>query len=293
MKLRFRIGSCLLAGALAAVAAHADSVHLKNGQSFEGVEAVVSDDHVRIDLAIGSMRLPLSQVARIEEVDSTLGEYRERERSLGRERADAAGWLELAQWARSRDFEQGMAKAALMAARLDPELEALDPLMAKLDYLYDEGAREWLPYGDAMRRRGMVEDGGDWVTLEEKRERSQARTERIAEAPRSRTDDHLDKALDILAEAVAKPDAPSNTTVIVQPTTVGFGGGFGLFPGFTPGAFIAPSVLHEPGIGSVVPFSLSGTFFSGDAKVTRSTTWNQMTRRQPGSFIPATPRFFR
>jgi hypothetical protein len=291
MAQRFRIASCLLAGALLPVAAGADSVYLKNGESFEGVEAVVSNDQVRIDLAIGSLRLPMSKVERIEEGDSTLGEYRAREARLGRERADARDWLELAIWARSRDFHQGAAKAAFLAARLDPELEALDPVMAGLDFVYDETAREWVPYDEAMRRQGLVEDQGAWVTPEERRER--ARTEVLAEEPRSRADDHLDKALDILAEAVAKPDAPSNTTVIVQPSTVGFGPGFGFFPGFTPGAFIAPPVIHDPGIGSVLPFSLSGTFFTGDARVTRSTTWNQMTKRQPGSFIPATPRFFR
>jgi hypothetical protein len=293
MAKRSRIASgFLLCGALFPLVAGADSVYLKNGESFEGVEAVVSDDQVRIELAIGSLRLPMSKVERIEEGDSTLGEYRAREARLGRERADAEGWLELATWARAHDFQQGAAKAAFLAARLDPELEGLDPVMAGLDFVYDETAREWVPYDEAMRRQGLVEDQGDWVTPEERRER--ARTDVLAEEPRSRTDDHLDKALDILAEAVAKPDAPpSNTTVIVQPSTVGFGAGFGFFPGFTPGAFLAPSVLHEPGIGSVLPFSLSGTFFTGDARVTRGTNWDQMTKRQPGSFIPASPRFFR
>lgn len=291
MAQRSRIASCLLAGALLPIAAGADSVYLKNGESFEGVEAVVSEDQVRIDLAIGSLRLPMSKVERIEEGGSTLGEYRTREARLGREPADAQGWLELAIWARAHDFQQGAAKAAFLAARLDPELQALDPVMAGLDFVYDEAAREWVPYGEAMRRQGLVEHQGDWVTPEERRER--ARTEVLAEAPRSRADDHLDKALDILAEAVAKPDAPSNTTVIVQPSTVGFGPGFGFFPGFTPGAFLAPSAIHDPGIGSVLPFSLSGTFFTGDARVTRGTNWDQMTKRQPGSFIPASPRFFR
>ena len=292
MATRLRIVSCLFAVALAPIMAGADSVHLKNGQSFEGVVAVVADDYVRIDLAIGSMRLPLSQVDRIEEGGSTLGEYRDRETRLGREPADAEGWLALALWARANDFEKGAAKAALIAARLDPELEALDPLMSSLDYLYDESAHEWVPYDDVMRRQGLVEDDhGDWVTPDEKRERSQARSEVIESDRGSRTDDHLDKALDIIAEAVAKPPEQNNTTVILQPSTIG--AGFGFFPGFTPGAFIAPPVLHDPGIGSIVPFSLSGTFFDGDAKVTRTTTWNQMTLRQPGSFIPATPRFFR
>ncbi|HVR29381.1 MAG TPA: hypothetical protein VMS86_07570 [Thermoanaerobaculia bacterium] len=285
---RCRIASCLLAGVLASSAATADSVYLKNGQIFEGVVAVVSGDQVRIDLAIGSMRLPLSQVDRIEEIGSTLGEYRERETRLRREAAGAGDWLELALWARARDFGRGVEKAALAAARLDPELDALAPVMASLGFVFDDSARQWVPYAESMRRQGLVEDGGQWITPEERRERGRAGIE-IADVSSSRADDHLDKALDILAEAV-KHDAPSQTTVIVQPTV---GTGFGFWPGFTPGAFIAPPGLDEPGIGSVLPFSLSGTFFRGDARATGETTWNQMTRRQPGSFIPANPRFFR
>jgi hypothetical protein len=283
--------SILLAGVLAPPTAVADSVYLKNGQSFEGVEAVVSGDTVKIDLAIGSMRLPMSQVERIEEVDSTLGEYRVREARLRSEGGDAAAWLELARWARERDFDQGAAKAAARAARLDPGLPELEPLMTSLGWVRDENASEWLPYDEAMRRQGLVEDRGEWVTPEERRERSQSRVETVAEESRSRTDDHLDKALDILAEAVKKPETPSNTTVIVQQP----GFGFGTFPGFglLPGGFVGAPFLAGGEVESRVPFSLSGTFFTGDARPTRVTGWNEMTLRQPGSFIPATSRFFR
>jgi hypothetical protein len=293
---RRRIVRCILAGAVAApLAAAGDSVHLKNGESFEGVEAVVSGDQVRIELPIGSLRLPLSKVERIEEVDSTLGEYRARERRLD-PAGDAAGWLELALWARANDFDRGAAKAALTAARLEPSLPGLGPVMAGLGYVLEDGAGgEWIPYPESMRRRGFVEDRGEWVTADEKRERAAARAEEEADASSSRTHDQLDKALDILAEAVKQPEQPPSTTTVIVQQPLGFpiGAGFGFFPGFTPGAFVRPSVLHDPGIGSVLPFSLSGTFFTGDARVTRDTRWDQMTRRQPGSFIPATPRFFR
>ena len=294
MRERRRIVSCILAGALAPLAAVADSVHLKNGESFEGVEAVVSGDHVRIELPIGSLRLPLIKVARIEEVDSTLGEYRAREQRLD-PADDAAGWLDLALWARANDFDRGAEKAALTAARLDPALDGLAPLMTRMGYVLEEGAGEWLPYPEAMRRKGLVEDQGEWVTVDEKRDRAASRADETAGDSASRTHDQLDKALDILAEAVKEPDRPPATTTVIvqQPLGVPIGTGFGFFPGFTPGAFVTPSVLHEPGLGSVLPFSLSGTFFTGDARVTRDTRWDQMTRRQPGSFIPATPRFFR
>ena len=51
MTTRHRI-ACVLAtiAVLAPLAALGDSVHLKNGESFEGVEAVVTGDTVRIEL---------------------------------------------------------------------------------------------------------------------------------------------------------------------------------------------------------------------------------------------------
>jgi hypothetical protein len=275
MTQRHRLASVLFAAAaLTPVTATADSVYLKNGQSFEGVEAVVSGDTVRIDLAIGSMRLPMSKVARIEEVGSTLGEYRELEAALHHERGDAAGWLELARWARAHEFDAGAQKAALTAARLDPDLPALESVMSGLGYVRDEKAREWVPYADAMRRQGLVEDGGAWVTPEEKRGRAVASVEAVPEETGSRADDHLDKALDILAAAVAKPDAPP-TTVIVQ--TGNAGGGLGYFPGFIGGGFVGGGAL-DPGVGDTRGALL--------VRAEINAAWDQMARRQPASFIP-------
>jgi len=270
---RPRIAPFLLAGALLPAAAIADTVHLKNGEVFEGVEAVVTGDTVKIDLPIGSMRLPMSKVASIDEADSTLGEYRARESRLGQERADAAGWLELANWSRSHGYGKGTAKAALAASRLDPELPDLEPVMASLGYVLDEKAHEWVLYGDAMRRRGLVEDRGEWVTPEERHARARDAAPAPSDEPRSRADDHLDKALDILAAAVNKPDAPATTTVIVQqPANVG--AGFGWYPGFGGG------VIGDPGLG--------GGLLDAAVRTEINTAWDQLARRQPASFIPMT-----
>jgi hypothetical protein len=238
---------------------------------------VVSGDIVQIELAIGRLRLPMSKVERIDEVNSTLGEYREREARLGNEREDAEGWLELARWARANDFDQGAEKATLAAARLDPDLPALEPLMAGLGYELDDRSHEWLPYDDAMRRKGLVEDRGEWVTPDERRERSQSRVEAISEEPKSRADDHLDKALDILAAAVSKPDAPA-ATVIVQPGNLGYGFGF---PGFVGGGFVG-GVVDRDFIDPLAP----GAIFRSDI----NQAWNAMALRQPASFIPLAPR---
>lgn len=282
MPQRNRIASLLVAGSLLPLAAVADSVYLKNGQSFEGVEAVVSGETVEIALEIGSMRLPMSKVDRVEEVDSTLGEYRARETRLTRTSDDAAAWLDLARWARANDFEKGARKAALLAARLDPELPDLEPVLSRLDYVYDEKAHEWVPYADAMRREGLVEDGDEWVTPEEKRERAEARVEKTeSTGSSSRTDDHLDKALDILAEAVRKPDTPATTVVVQQP---GFGG---YYPGFVGGGFIGAGFIDPGFVGGDARFA--GAVFNSI-----SLAWDQMALRQPASFIPlksSAPRF--
>ena len=265
---------------MAPIAALADSVYLKNGQSFEGVEAVVSGDTVSIELAIGRLRLPMSKVERIDEVNSTLGEYREREARLGHDSEDAAGWLELARWARANDFDQGAEKAALVAARLDPELPASEPLMASLGYELDDKAHEWVPYEDAMRRKGLVEDHGDWVTPDERRERSQGRVEAVTEEPKSRTDDHLDKALDILAAAVSKPDAPATHRHRAAGRISAMASAF---PGFVGGGFVGRS--HRPRASSIrsPPEPSSG----GRQHLTSG--WNALANRQPASFIPLSP----
>ena len=273
---RNRLVPLFLAGSLLPFAALADSVYLKNGESFEGVEAEVTGDTVQIDLAIGRLRLPMSKVDRVEEVDSTLGEYRARESAL-KNSDDAAGWLELARWARANDFDQGAQKAALLAARLDPQLPDLEPLMTSLGYVLDDKTHEWLPYADAMRRQGLVEDGTEWVTPEEKRERADARVEKTSsERSGSRTDDHLDKALDILADAVNKPDAPA-TTVVVQ------NGGYGGYPGVIGGGFIGGGFV---GGGFIDPGLVGNAHFPGAFFGSVNIAWDQLARRQPASFIP-------
>lgn len=276
MTIRLRIGSCLLVAAIAPLAASADAVHLKNGQSFDDVETTVTGDQLHIDLGIGSMRLPMSQVDRIEEVDSALGEYRERESRLRQDASGADGWLELATWARAHDLDRGAVKAALHAARLDPELDGLATTMNSLGFVLDDGAREWVSYAESMRRQGLVEDSGDWVTPEEKRERGRVGTE-VAESAGSRADDHLDKALDILAAAVSKPEAPA-ATVIVQPGNLGYGFGF---PGFVGGGFVG-GVIDGDFIDPLAP----GALFRSDV----NQSWNAMALRQPASFIPLAPR---
>jgi hypothetical protein len=224
------------------------------------------------------MRLPMSKVESIDESDSILGEYRARSARLGKEREDAESWLELAQWARAHDFVPGVEKASQLAARLDPDLPGLAPLMKSIGWVRDDQARDWVPYADAMRRQGLVEDHGEWVTPTEKRERSQERVEAAADDPHSRADDHLDKALGILAAAVNRPETPT-TVVVQQPGYPGYlGAGFGYGASFV-GGFFGEPLLPD------------GSVAASPGPIYRdvSMSWDQLARRQPGSFIPMSP----
>jgi hypothetical protein len=151
-------------------------VHLTNGRSFEDVLAEEVDSQVYIRMPGGELRLPKSQVERVEKGDSSFAEYLRRKGSL-RRGADARGWLALAEWARARGLQHGTREAALRAAEVDPKLQGLGPILRSLGYVLDEEQDRWIPYADAMRRRGFVQVGGQWLSREEMAERQRQRDE--------------------------------------------------------------------------------------------------------------------
>lgn len=285
----------LVLGLLAIAPAQADVVYLTNGQIFEEVETRLEGSQLRIDLPIGSMSLSLDQVERIDEGESVLGQYQERLAELESDPATGVeAWLELARWATNQGFQRGMRRAALAAATLDPEAEGLAPLMRGLGYIYDTelGVEGWLPYDEAMRRRGLVEDQGEWISSEEMQERARTRAQ-TAMASQSddalaRRDSQIDKALEIIHDQTKKERPARRARLARYPQTLGSTLGF--FPGFVLGD---TSGFQPVEISSPVATSLSGAFFSGPGSVNGTTTIDTLVKRQPGSFIPATSRTFR
>lgn len=165
----------LLAG-LVPAAGRADTVYLANGRSFEGVLAEETGSQVHIRMPGGELKLPKSQVARVEKGDSSYAFYLERKEAL-RRGSSAADWLALARWARDHGVPHGAREAALKAAEIEPRLAGLGPILRGFGYAFDEDLERWIPYADSMRRRGFVEVNGQWLSRQELAERQHASEE--------------------------------------------------------------------------------------------------------------------
>ena len=237
--MRIPLVPALAAGLLALAAAApapADNVYLTNGKSFEGVVAKVDDAHVRIQMPGGEIRLPRTSVERVEQGDSAFATYLERKQALGKH-GTAAEWLDLARWASAQGLDQGAREAALKAAAIDPHLSGLAPVLRAQGYVYDRDLERYIPYADAMRRRGLVNSGGHWITREEQRaEQAEARRERedvaavqAASAARAASDAQRQLAeLQLYQQEAAVAD--SANPAYYAP----YGFTLGAFPGFFP-----------------------------------------------------------
>jgi hypothetical protein len=283
----------LLCGALAATAASADDVHLTNGKTFEGVIAVVTDSQVRIKMPGGEIRLPRSSVARVETADSSFAEFTRRKEALGKGAA-AADWLGLARWSKANGFEPGVREAALKAADLDPHLPGIAPLLKPFGYVFDEQLDSFVPYAEAMRRKGFVQANGQWITREENAERVREREDRearrasqeAAEASRRVADTLVQIELSRAAQASQPVAGPYDGGFYLPPVALGYGAGFSYFGS---GGSRGPHGHHgsHPGR-SGGPWRqgrqegpVGGAFVGGG--------YEQLMERQPGSLPIAPP----
>jgi hypothetical protein len=249
----------------------ADTVHLTNGNKFEEVVAERMPGEVRIRMPYGEIVLPDRVVARVERSRSVWQTYAELEIGL-RDAGAAREWLELALWADDEGYQEGMRRALLRAAEIDPQLRGLAPLMARIGHILDPEVGQWLAEANYMRRRGYRQWGDHWLPGEEyaarfrahqearKARREQARQERIARAI---------EALVVAELAQATEPAPAP-----QPNETR-GPVMAIYPGvYFP--FWAPSSV--PPVGAEPP----------DGQRDR-TTFDDLAGRQPGSLFPIQP----
>ncbi|HET9209876.1 MAG TPA: hypothetical protein VFR03_05730 [Thermoanaerobaculia bacterium] len=268
--MRTRSLPLLLLLPLIAVPALADDVYLVNGRKFEGVIAETAGSQVRIQMQGGVLSLPKEQVLRVDQGDSNLAEYLRRKDLLKKSSTTrAADWLELSRWAHAKDLDQASRESALAAAALDPKLEGLGPVLRGYGYVLDPQLDRWIPYADSMRRRGLVQVNGQWISREEYQARLQAQEEENArryavrqEAARAAREDRLAALAELsMARQLAQPAPPAPYPYSIYGVPYG---GYGVIvsPGFGGGGHHRPphgqmgpaGFTHIPG--SLIPGSL-------------------------------------
>ena len=238
-----RPAACQLARLGGAGWAWADDVHLTNGQVFEGVAARAEGEAVVVRLPGGSMRLPLAQVARIVPSVSRWEEYLAKREALARDPdAHAAAWLDLARWSQRQGLEQGYREAALRAGELEPTAAAVAPILRALGYSLDLELGRWLPYEEAMLRRGFVRVRGQWLSPAEAAERARERRQLEAEESAAR-DRELSRQMVRAAETLLLAEAMERRQPPPQPVLYGGLGWAGWPIVFVPAPPTAP---HSP-----------------------------------------------
>ncbi|HEV8629670.1 MAG TPA: hypothetical protein VGV61_05080 [Thermoanaerobaculia bacterium] len=262
------------------LAARADTVRLKNGRAYEGVIAERTPQGVRVKLSFGLLVIPNDQVLAVEKAPSALAEYLARREMLAAQPLpSAAGWLELARWAKVNDMTSASREAALTAAELDPRLTGLDAMLRPLGLVYESALGRWIPYEESMARRGLVRYEGEWMSTQERRERLDQQERRRAAFEQQLASQRLAAAAEAMQrreEELAFQQALQRQEAMQQfwyPPLATF-----------PGVFVPTIVLIRPPRqrppGSPPPMT--------PPRMQRppAHTFSSFTSRQPGSFLP-------
>jgi hypothetical protein len=257
-----------------------DIVHLRNGNSLEGVVTAVTSSEVTLRLAIGELELPLADVREIEQADSTLAEFFRRRSVLRTDEASqAADWLDLAAWAWRQGLDHSAGEAAMVAARLDPRLPALEPFMTERGYVFDDSLARWVPYDAAMRQRGYVEVEETWLPREEverqERERADEARTRRAEARQ----DRLASLVELLVlTQIVEAEEEKGQSEETERQLGGFGYvGYAAYPGFY-------TVRRRSRVDPDPETGPPPRPAAHRSRVARG--YDQLLFRQPGSLIP-------
>lgn len=243
---------------LSAAAAHGEDVVLTNGRVFRGVTARVENGTVRIEMPGGTVGFPVSSVLRIDASSSAYRVYRERHAALASATppATAAQWLELAEWAKAQGLDGAAREAALIAARLDPQVAGLPALLGELGYVFDRDQGAYLSIDEAMARAGKVFYDGAWVTSAERTARENAAAERSAAASR-RAAAEEPQPTETTADRGYDPDDDGLYVQGIPLSSVGGYGGVPYVPGYAGrggfGRGFTPGTMRPPGHGPLCP----------------------------------------
>lgn len=179
----------LIAVAALAWPASADIIHYTDGRQLEGVIVARTADVLTVETSFGTIDVPLSKVASIEEKLTPRQELEQQRAGIAND--DAPALFVLAQWAADQKLRKE--SRALMAEVLaaDPDHEGAnlalgrvqvdgrwfepDEVQAYLDQVEAERRAqglvlyegEWIPEADANQRKGLVLYDGHWLPRRE------------------------------------------------------------------------------------------------------------------------------
>jgi hypothetical protein len=168
MKRRAHILCALL---VAASAAGADVVRLRNGGRFEG-EVRDLGDVIAIRTRVGEIRIPREDVASIEKSPSLETQHRQRQAEVEkRDRSSPAGFdveahLAFGRWCAERRFHPEATAEFLAVLKAVPDHPEASKRVGELGYERVDGA--WMTRDEAMTRRGYVRHNGRWMTAPER-----------------------------------------------------------------------------------------------------------------------------
>ena len=151
----------------------ADEVLLKGGGRIVGEVIDRNPQEVTIDVGPGTVKLPMARVDRIVGSSSRLSEYRSRAARLNP--GDVQGWLALAAWADQNDLRTQARAAWEHVLAVQPDNRIAQQALGNVWH-----AGRWMDRSDAMRARGMVQYGGEWVSPGEREARLRMAAEQAA-----------------------------------------------------------------------------------------------------------------
>jgi len=252
-----------LAWLTVASAAGSDTVRLANGHRIEDVVARSGSGEVTILFSYGEMSLPASMVLAVEKSESALERYLAQSAALAADlETTAAHWFALARVARADGLEDGHRRALLKAAVLEPQWPPLAAALRELNYVLDPSRGGWVPYEQSAAALALAAE-------REARRRTAAAAE--AEQARNSRRDRLLESLELALLAQVVEDLTESGPEPAPPN------GIPLW-----GPYVQPLVIRtSPGFGPV----------EGGLDTERNrATWRDLSRRQPGSLLPVSPR---
>jgi len=99
---------------------------------------------------------------------------------------------------------QAAREAALKAATLNPHLAGVDSILRASGYVFDQDLDRWVSYDESMRRKGMVQVDGEWMSRRELAQRQLQEQSLLLQSQAAQATEDANEA-NLLAGAGASP----------------------------------------------------------------------------------------